>query len=545
MTKRAQVGLFTIIAALAIFGIFYVLNDIGTRSRGYKIGVHFRSANGLHQAAYVYLSGVPIGAVDRVILQPDYSVDVVMAIKPEYDIPVGSKYLIQAPLTGEPNVIIAPPKDVNEQTPKLARVLLPIDQQPSGTNPTTFADLIEEGQGEVKRLDNILSQVQTATPDLLRQLQITMRNASTVSQTANDSLSELSRRALLLTDQLSQTLGTSGRNVQALTDTLAKTTNRDSKKVDLLLGQLTTTATSLNVAVDSLREVATNPEVKENLISTTRSLAQTAHTFAELTNDLRQVTANPQTQAQLRDTVAQIDASSQKLDSLLAQLGGQSEVYGIDRGASPVPVLPQGSLPTSAPAVQPSPPHPSSALPPSGSHSGNQTGNQIAASGSSNTGVQQLHAKLSNFLDNLVTLQFRIGMLEPQRPASAERNTSPLLTADRGITSDFNAIILPQNRTSLVAGVNDLGYASTGNLLLLDHSGQLRYGGGIEYSQLGLYGGIATRPVGFDVRFYDLRHPTLDTYLYLSPGQKLQFFGGGRDLLYTDRRAVFGLQFEL
>ena len=545
MTKRAQVGLFTIIAALAVFGVFYVLNDIGTRSRGYKIGVHFRSANGLHQAAYVYLSGVPIGAVDRVILQPDYSVDVVMAIKPEYDIPVGSKYLIQAPLTGEPNVIIAPPRDVNESTPKLARVLLPIDQQPEGTNPTTFADLIEEGQGEVKRLDNILSQVQGATPELLRQLQITMRNASAVSQTANESLSELSRRALFLTDQLSTTLGSSGRNVQALTDTLARTTARDSKQVDMLLAQLTMTATSLNVAVESLREVATNPEVKENLISTTRSLAQTAHTFAELTNDLRQVTANPQTQAQLRDTVAQIDASSQKLDSLLAQLGGQSAVYGVDHGASPAPggatAMPSGYLPTSSPA-----------LPPAGTHSsglapvpGPSPGQQLVQSSSPDKGVAQLHAKLNNFLDNLITLQFRITQVEPERPASAERNTSPLLTADRGLQSDFNAIILPHNRTSLVAGVNDLGYAATGNLLLLDHSGQLRYGGGIEYSQLGVYGGIATRPVGFDVRFYDVRHPTLDTYLYLSPGQKLQFFGGGRDLLYTDRRAVFGLQFEL
>jgi ABC-type transporter Mla subunit MlaD len=535
MSKRAQVGLFTIIAAFAVFGVFYVLADIGTRSRGYKIGVHFRSANGLHQAAYVYLSGVPIGAVDQVILQPDYSVDVVMAIKPNYDIPVGSKYLIQAPLTGEPNVIIAPPKDVDSNTPKLARELLPIDQQPQGTNPTTFADLIEEGQGEVKRLDNILGQVQSAEPELLAQLRLTLRNASAVSQTANDSLSELSRRALALTDQLSDTLGASGRNVRELTDTLAKTTNRDSAKVDMLLGQLTRTATSLNVAVDSLREVATNPEVKENLISTTRSLALTAHTFAELTNDLRQVTSNPQTQAQLRDTVAQIDASSQKLDSLLAQLGGQSTVYGVDQGAKPASSA-APSLPTSSPAT-------------GGSHSSTFNPSDVAApqvaGGSSSTGVTQLHSKLNNFLDNLITLQFRITQLEPQRPASAERNTSPLLTADRGLTSDFNAIILPNNRTSLVAGVNDLGYAATGNLLLLNHLGQLNYGGGVEYSQLGLYGGIATRPVGFDARLYDLRHPTLDTYLYLSPARKLQFFGGGRDLLYTDRRAVFGLQFEL
>jgi hypothetical protein len=90
-----------------------------------------------------------------------------------------------------------------------------------------------------------------------------------------------------------------------------------------------------------------------------------------------------------------------------------------------------------------------------------------------------------------------------------------------------------------------MGFASTGNLLLVNHAGPLNYGGGIEYSRLGLYGGLSTKPLGFDVRFYDVRHPTLDTYLYLTPVQKFQLFGGARDLLYTDRRAVFGLQFEL
>ncbi|HMD02560.1 MAG TPA: MlaD family protein [Candidatus Baltobacteraceae bacterium] len=542
MTKRAQVGLFTIIGAIAIFAVFYVLEDIGTRSRGYKIGVHFASANGLHQAANVYLSGVPVGAVDQVILQPDYSVDVVMAIKQGYEIPVGSKFLIQAPLTGEPNVIIAPPKGVSADVATLPHKVLPIAEQPRGTNPTTFADLIEEGQGEVRRLDNILAQVQTVTPALLSELQSTLRNANELTSTANTSLTALSARALTLTESLQRTLTVSGNNVADLTETLNKTAKHDSKQIDSLLAQLSKTAVAFNETIDSLRDVATNPALKANLLDTTRSLAVTAKTFAELTNDLRQVTANPQTQAQLRDTVAQLDATSQKIDSLLSQLGGTSSVYGIDRGASPAPggltPPPPGYLPTSAPVLPTTPPGP----PANGAHTAPPGNSQATPSGK---GVADLHKKLGNFLNDLVELQFRLSLVAPERPGSAVKYTTPLLGPDRGIQSDFNAIILPDAHTSLVAGVNDLGFAATGNLLLLDHRGQLRYGGGIEYSRLGIYAGLAPRPVGFDVRFYDPRHPTLDTYLNLSAGRKFQLFGGERDWLYTDRRTVFGLQFEL
>ena len=97
MNKQAQVGLFVILAIVALFGVFFVLSDFGTRTRGYKIGVHFRSASGLRGASVVYLSGVPIGAVDRITLLRDYSTEVVLAIDPGYNIPVGVAHLDSGP----------------------------------------------------------------------------------------------------------------------------------------------------------------------------------------------------------------------------------------------------------------------------------------------------------------------------------------------------------------------------------------------------------------------------------------------------------------
>src|SRR5665213_1032603 len=57
MNRQALVGIFTIITLIALFGVFVVLGNYGTQGR-YKIGVHFKSAAGLHRGAPVYDSGV-------------------------------------------------------------------------------------------------------------------------------------------------------------------------------------------------------------------------------------------------------------------------------------------------------------------------------------------------------------------------------------------------------------------------------------------------------------------------------------------------------
>ena len=363
MSKQAQVGLFTILGVIAVFAVFFVLADLGTRTEGYKIGVHFRAASGLRNGAVVFLSGVPIGAVDQISLLPDYSTEVVLAIKPHYDIPENSRFLIQAPITGEPTVLIEPPLNVSRDVATLPREVLPIDQQPRGTNPTSFADLLEQGQGEIRRLDDLLAQFQKAEPQLLSEAESTLHNANELTSNANASLTRVSGKIDALTDSLQRNLTVASTNVVDLTGSLNSVVQRDSGEVDALLSQLTRTSKSFGETVDSLHDVATNPKVKENLINTTRDFAATAKAFAELTNDLRNVTGNPQTQAQLRDTVAQLDATSQKVDSLVGQLGGVSKVYGIDANATPAPAptpVPPGFVPTSQP-VLPSVPAGSSA----------------------------------------------------------------------------------------------------------------------------------------------------------------------------------------
>jgi len=536
-----------IVGAVALFGVFYYLGDFLTRSRGYKIGAHFPNASGLHRAAAVSMSGVNIGAVDDVALEPDYTVDVILAIKPGFEIPKDSKFLILAPLTGEPAVVIQPPKGTQLAT--LPHEILPLDEQPQGKNPASIQDLLEQGQGEIRRFDRIMAVLERRAPRMLDSLDSALSNANQLTLAARGSLAQLSDTANVMMTTLNRSASLSGENFVHLTETLNDTVKRNTGQLDSIIANLNQTSRSVNTSANSMRDIATNQKMKQDLFDTTHQLAVTAKTFAELTNDLRQVTGDPQTQAQLRDTVAQFDATTQKIDSLLSSLGGKSSVYGVDKGATPAPggvtPPPPGFVPTSKPALVPGPtaapgvPIPAGATTPAPRNGASPPARSPAS-------LEGLKKRLDSFTKDLVEIQIRVGQLTPLQPVNARGNISPLLSIDRGPQTDFNIRVLPKGATSLLVGVNDAGgAASTANFMLIGHRGAFQYGGGMEYSRLGLTASYAASVAGLEFRAYDLRHPTLDAYgnLFLAP--KLQLFGGERDITHADRRTVFGLQFEI
>src|ERR1700733_554207 len=142
MNKQALVGIFTIAALIGLFAFFLVLANVGPSGR-YKIGVHFKSAAGLHKGALVYESGVVVGVVDQTNLIPeDFTVEVVLAINNNVDVPRNARFLIEAPLTGDSDLeivpVVPPPQPVGRAAPTnapaagavLTRAVLPVEQEP-------------------------------------------------------------------------------------------------------------------------------------------------------------------------------------------------------------------------------------------------------------------------------------------------------------------------------------------------------------------------------------------------------------------------------
>jgi ABC-type transporter Mla subunit MlaD len=532
MSRQAIVGLFTIVGLLALFGVALVLANIGTGGR-YLTAVHFKSAAGLHKGALVYESGVIVGVVDQTRLSPeDFTVDVILAINNAVDIPRDSRFLIAAPLTGDTTLEIVPPLPpppppgvigAAPPVPTLAllpREILPIEQQPQGINPATIGDLLQEGQGEVHRLDLMLSQLEAAEPKLLSSLQSALNNANDLTSEGSKRLYRLADRLDALTQGLQVSMAAGSKNLVDMTAQLDSTVRRNGGNVDTMLSTLAQTSVALNQTVDQVRDLAANPQIRQNLLDVTKGLAQTATTIAAITTDFRAVTSNPQTQAQLRDTIANTDAATQKLNSLLRSFGATSSVYGVDAGATPAPAAPIPAVPAPA-APQPS-------------------GSPRAAARS----VQAMGGGLSAIAHSLIAFQIRLSELDRQ---AAGTSGQPLLaTPRRGPQTDANMVLLPHGATSLFAGANDIGTPQTSWNFALTQAvaPHLRLGGGVLYSNLGGLARYEQGPVGFEARVYDLQFPTLDAYGDVNVGHGVQLFGGERDVTHTGRRTVFGLQLQ-
>lgn len=505
MTRQAQVGAFAIVALLLLFGVFYVITDFGTRHTGYRIGVHFQSAAGVTSGALVYFSGVNIGSVDSIQLLPDNTVDVILAINRDIDIPSASRFLIQAPLTGTPSVLIVPPRQ-NPPLPLLPRQVLPIADQPKGSNTATVADLLMQGQGELRRFDSVMALLEARTPKLLNTLQTTLNNANDLTVTTKASMQRLSSEFLALGANLQSSLSAASANIVQLSSTLNSAAATDSKKVGVLLDQFHSTSIALNRSMNALADFATDPRLKSNLLTTTQSIADTTQTLAAMTKDLRTITGDPRTQAQMRDTIANLDAVMQKANSLLGQLGGTSNVPGVDTNASPAP----------------------------------------GASGAPTGGVSpamrdRLRGKLSSLAHNLVAIQVRLSALSQQQVTTL----NPVLTKSQGPLGDINLVLLPHADTNVMVGANAIGNNTTWNAVLQQRKGAFQFGAGVLYSQIGVLAQYQPlRGLGLETRVYDLTYPMIDLYgnLHIAPG--MQLFFGQRDINHASRRNTFGLQYQ-
>lgn len=499
MNRRALLGLFTIISLIALFVVYIMLTDFFTRTRGYHLGIRFPSAAGLATGSLVYESGVVVGSVDSIRLLPDYASEVVVVLHSNVNVPSDARFMIVQPLQGDPTLRILPTE--SRPAPPFPHRLLPLSQQPVGLATISLPEFLAQGQDQVTRVDNLLAELQHRAPRLLDAMQETLDNGTKLTKDADRSLDSITSSSRLLIAQLSGSIAIASANLIDLTARLDSAAKTGGPRVEQMTAQLDLASQELAESIKALHKITADPALHAHVIATTRSLAETTATFAALLNDLRKVTGDQATQARMRDVITNLDSASQRADSLLGTLGGKSDVRRSAEPVSPVSPVPKSpETPTPTPAA----PRPS-----------------------------------------LIGVQLRMSELSPEHhDAHGAPASSRLLDQDRGPQTDVALIALPQAPTSLLLGVNDIGYNSTVTLEALHRRGAVSYGGGFLYSTLGVTGSVAGERLGLSTDLYDPRHGFVDVYgkLFADKSHAATIFVGERDVTHDSRRDVFGLQ---
>jgi hypothetical protein len=535
LNKRALLGLFSIASLVILFIVYVVLTDYFTRTNGYRMGVRFPSAAGLQSGSLVYESGVVVGSIDEIKLLPDYSSEVIIALRSDVNVPTNARFLIAQPLQGDPTlriVLRTRTGGMQVAAPPFPHRVLPVAEQPLGLATMSLAEFLAQGQDEVARVDDLMLQFQRRAPRLLDAMQETLDNSTKltkdadrsllqVSNTANTSLGSLSSSSHMLIAQLSQSMNLASANLIDMTARMDAATRSGQPHIEHMTAQLDLASKELVESIDALHQIAGDPALHGNIISTTRSLSQTMENFSQLLNDLRKVTGNEHTQAQLRDVITNVDSASQKADSLLGALGGKSNVqHETIPAASGMPSVSASPLPGTIPQSFASP----------------------AVGPQASSGIHPFALRKS-----LVGVQVRMGELSPEhRDANGTPLSSRLLGQDRGPQTDITLVGLTHGRNNVLLGVNDIGYNSTLTLAAVHHSGAATYGGGILYSTLGVTGGVDGKRFGVSTNVYDPRRGTVDVYgkLFADSEHNTTIFAGERDATRDSRRDVFGLQFN-
>lgn len=312
--RYVEMGVFAVLTLVIAVTTFYFLTNFGRG--GYRIGVHFIRAFGAAQGSQVFFSGVVIGSVDEVRVLPDNTVDLILAISKDTNIPKNSKFLIRPSFAGSPTLVIDPPKPelrISElPTPLptdliLERRILPVEQQPVGSGPPGFEELLAEGIGLQKKSVHILNMMASTKGRVFGSLQASRANALAL---------ETQMHAIPTT--LLADLRPKLNQLQAnLADAKHAMKLHDHRQLAAVASSLKNSAAALNTTAAGFHATTSSPQVRANMQASQQQIGVAMANMRQLQTQFSGLTGDSQTRLQLADAAAQLQAALQRIGSLL------------------------------------------------------------------------------------------------------------------------------------------------------------------------------------------------------------------------------------
>ena len=349
--------------AVVLFAVmvFFLRGTLATNNT-YSFDVLFDDAKGATADTPVTLAGVQIGKVERVRLTAGQQADLRLQVKKEYGIPHGSRFTITTPLLGTSGtVVVVPPADTYKRPSDVVRDGENLKGEQSGDLTASFGKatlLLDQLTQTAKKADLLLDKVTTLAGDPKIQGGLVQTVSNINAASANGLRLTNKLNGLLVADnaQLQGLLRQTGSGAQVSLDNIAATTasirdiTRDNKsQIAAIVHNLDDTTSAVagitgqtNQALKSGSLTAT----VANLKTTTDNLAATTAKFNAIAGNFQSLTGDPKVQSNLRETVANIAASSAQATLLLERLnklaGVRPKTTAVLVPGGPIVLVPDG-----------------------------------------------------------------------------------------------------------------------------------------------------------------------------------------------------------
>ena len=354
------------VLAVALFAVmFFFLRGTLAANNTYSFDVLFDDAKGATADTPVTLAGVQIGKVERVKLTAGQQADLRLQVKKDYGIPHGSRFTITTPLLGTSGtVVVVPPADAYKRPSDIVRDGENLKGDQSGDLTASFGKatlLLDQLTQTAKKADLLLDKVTmlAGDPKIQGGLVQTVGNINAASANGLKLTNKLN--GLLLADNaqvqslLHQTQAgaqVSLGNIAATTALIRDTTRENRSQIAAIVRNLSDTTSSVAGITGQANESLKGGNLKAtvaNLKTTTDNLAATTAKFNAIAGNFQSLTGDPKVQSNLRETVANIAASSAQATLLIERLnklaGVRSKTTAVLVPGGPTVLVP-GGVPT-------------------------------------------------------------------------------------------------------------------------------------------------------------------------------------------------------
>lgn len=304
LSGNARLGLIALFIAIFAAAAIYLFSNFGGGRGTYNTGVHFASAAGLPAGARVYMNGVAVGTVSKVNILPDATVDVVLAIRNDIDIPANSLVSIRPTFTSSPDVVIVAGSRASGLLP---RRVVAITDQPVGHQPLDIQSLMLQAQAVGARGQAALALAQKREPAIFHHAMHARDNLGTLAASLHGGL----KPALAI---MQSTIARARVQLDSAQTALRE---HDSRKLAAIASQFSQTSAALDATMREAHADTSDPRERANVRASMQNVQTAMQNLSAASHSLQSTASDPVTRGQLRDAGLHLRSAIQKAKSLL------------------------------------------------------------------------------------------------------------------------------------------------------------------------------------------------------------------------------------
>lgn len=327
MKSTTKVGIMTLIAALLLSYMVFVIGDLSFTEQGYEFVVSFYSVNGLSKGSTVSMSGVKIGKVTNIEIRDDQVYVYVYIQDKKMHIRRKSTFTIStAGLMGEKFVEIMPTRDYTSPY-VIADDIVP------GTDPTRMDELFEQGNVLIQKLQELTASAKDiiGDPELKENTRIMFRNARNASDKINDIIASVQKRSDSIVESLDNILKrVDGEivknrddiravvaNFRLLSDRLSSITEDSRTDVREIVSNVRSATDKLDSMIEELNR---NNKMTDDLRTMVESLRDASDNAKEITKEVKEIVADKEIRKKINTGLDDAHKLAQAVDKVFLNI---------------------------------------------------------------------------------------------------------------------------------------------------------------------------------------------------------------------------------